>query len=47
MLHKRRQEIDIMADASDFVAVERVDLGIDRPLRGSRHAVTSLAIIGS
>ena len=46
MLHQRREEIDIVADAVDLEGVERLDLAVDRRLAG-RAQVISLAIIGS
>ena len=46
MLHQRREEIDIVADALDLEGVERLDLPVDRLVAG-RAQVISLAIIGS
>ena len=34
MLHQRREEIDIVADAVDLEGVERLDLAVDRLLAG-------------
>ena len=47
VLHQRRKERDVVADAVDDEGVERVRLRLDRAQRGRRAWVTSLAIIGS
>ena len=46
VLHQRREEIDIVADAVDLERVERLDLRVDRASRVGAQVI-SLAIIGS